>query len=221
MLINCDIGERGVAHSVDDKLMKLIDIANIACGGHAGNEESIHYYKNLAKENGVKITAHLSYPDRENFGRKTLNISKEELHKSLDEQYAFMNDVKVVKFHGALYNDANKDENLAKVLMTWLKQNDIKEILTPYDSYLDKLSLEIDVLHEAFLDRMYIVEDNSLVLSHRSMSGAVITESLLAMKQYEGIKNEKLLGKSIKASTLCLHSDNENALDILKSIKGV
>ena len=62
MLINCDIGERGIGHNIDDTLMSMIDIANIACGGHAGDVKSVEYYRKLAKQNGVKVTAHLSYP---------------------------------------------------------------------------------------------------------------------------------------------------------------
>ena len=75
MKVNCDIGERGADHPVDRQLMELIDIANIACGGHAGDETSIHAFCQLAEQHGVTVTAHLSYPDRENFGRRSLDIS--------------------------------------------------------------------------------------------------------------------------------------------------
>lgn len=221
MLINCDIGERGIAHTVDDTLMSMIDIANIACGGHAGDKHSVAYYTNLAKQYSVKITVHLSYPDTINFGRKVLNISEDKLLKSLDEQYAIMPDVKTVKFHGALYNEANVNENLAKVLLKWLETNEIQEILTPSNSLLNTLDSNIKVLHEAFLDRSYILKDDILQLSPRSLPDAVITDPKLALKQFKEIKSGQLLNQALKAQTLCLHSDNTNALEILKAIKSV
>jgi len=221
MLINCDIGERGVAHSVDDKLMGMIDIANIACGGHAGDVQSVNYYLNLAKDNNVKVTAHLSYPDKADFGRKVLTISEHELLKSLDKQYALIDTVKTVKFHGALYNEANINENLAKLLLQWLERNGIKEILTPSNSLLNTLKSELNVLHEAFLDRTYIIKDEKLQLSPRSLPNAVITEPKLALEQFEAIQKGQLLDLALRADTLCLHSDNTHALEILKAIKGV
>lgn len=221
MLINCDIGERGIAHNIDDTLMSMIDIANIACGGHSGDIKSVEYYTNLAKKNSVKITAHLSYPDKTNFGRKVLDISEAELLKSLDEQYALMSDVKTIKFHGALYNEANINENLAKLLLKWLEKNKIQEILTPFNSLLSTLSSNMKILHEAFLDRRYIIKDQSLQLSPRSLPDAVITDPKLALKQFHEIKSGQLLNQVLKAQTLCLHSDNTNALEILKAIKSV
>lgn len=221
MLINCDIGERGISHAVDDTLMSMIDIANIACGGHSGDKHSVVYYTDLAKQYSVKITAHLSYPDKSNFGRKVLNISADKLLKSLDEQYALMSDVKTVKFHGALYNEANTNKELAKLLLKWLETNKVKEILTPSNSHLKTLNSNINVLHEAFLDRSYIIKNGILQLSPRSLPNAVITDPELALKQFEEIKSGRLLNQVLKAETLCLHSDNINALEILKAIKSV
>ena len=221
MLINCDIGERGIAHEIDDKLMGMIDIANIACGGHAGDRESVNYYTGLAKLHRVKITAHLSYPDKTNFGRKVLDISEKKLLKSLDAQYTLISDVKTVKFHGALYNEANINEGLAKALLKWLSSNDIEEILTPSNSLLNTLESNIKVLHEAFLDRTYILKDDKLQLSPRTLSNAVITDPILALEQFHKIKSGQLLDQSLQADTLCLHSDNVNALKILETIKSV
>ena len=70
MLLNCDIGERGTNNRTDLALLDHIAIANIACGGHAGNVESVRFFYAQALEKGVRPTLHLSYPDRENFGRK-------------------------------------------------------------------------------------------------------------------------------------------------------
>jgi len=221
MLINCDIGERGIAHPIDDTLMSMIDIANIACGGHAGDKHSVAYYIDLAKEHRVKVTAHLSYPDQTNFGRKVLNIGEDELLKSLDEQYALMSHVKTVKFHGALYNEVNVNKDLALLLLKWLEINEIDEILTPANSLLKTLDSNLKISHEAFLDRRYILKDGVLQLSPRSLPDAVITDPQLALKQLQEIQSGQLLKQAIKADTLCLHSDNVNALKILKAIKSV
>lgn len=221
MLINCDIGERGIAHEIDDQLMRMIDIANIACGGHAGDSDSVAYYTSLAQQNGVKITAHLSYPDKANFGRKVLDISEKELLKSLDAQYAIMSDIKTIKFHGALYNEANANKKLAKLLLKWLETNEILEILTPSNSHLNILSSNINILHEAFLDRTYILKDGVLQLSPRTLPDAVITDPQRALQQFHEIKNGQLLDQVLTADTLCLHSDNTNALKILEAIKRV
>jgi UPF0271 protein len=225
MLINCDIGERGVAHETDDKLMCYVDIANIACGGHAGDKESVEYYKRLAKKHDVKTTAHLGYPDKENFGRVVLDIPNKELLKSLDAQYNLADDIKAVKLHGALYNQTNIDVELSKTVVEWLLQNDIQEVLTQFDSALDLECKEqgIEVIHEAFLDRRYVYEGDVLKLSPRKLKDAVIHDHLDAKEQFENLKNGYVVvdGKKIKltAKTLCIHSDSPAALKILKAIK--
>lgn len=221
MLINCDIGERGTAHEIDDQLMAMIDIANIACGGHAGDSESVAYYTSLAQQNSVKITAHLSYPDRANFGRKVLDISEKELLNSLDAQYALISDADTVKFHGALYNQANIDKKLAKILLKWLETNGVLEILTPSNSLLKTLGGNINILHEAFLDRTYILKDGVLQLCSRTLPDAVITDPQRALEQFHQIKSGQLLEQDLQADTLCLHSDNINALKILEALKDV
>ena len=84
MIINCDIGERGSQHPTDLELMNHIGMANIACGGHAGDEESIAVFSRIAKEKGLQIAAHLAYPDRLNFGRVSMTIAVKELLAGLD-----------------------------------------------------------------------------------------------------------------------------------------
>ena len=224
MLINCDIGERGVAHKIDDALMKLIDISNIACGGHAGDKESVDYYCSLAKENRVKISAHLSYPDKKNFGRVVLDISENELLKGLDMQYDLISDIKTLKLHGALYNEANVNQVLASSLIQWSKKAGITEVLTPYDSCVEKAceQEEINVLHEVFLDRTYIYENGILKLSPRSNKDALITDLKEAKLQYEDFLNGHInldgnLHKLI-ADTGCIHSDSNNALEIAQAL---
>jgi UPF0271 protein len=227
MLINCDIGERGVAHKVDDELMGYIDIANIACSGHAGDACSVEYYVDLALKYSVKTTAHLSYPDRENFGRKVLDIDIKDLLNSFDAQYSLLSSIKAVKLHGALYNQANIDSDLSKSLVSWFSQNGIKEVLTQKNSFLDIECTQngIEVIHEAFLDRKYIYENSTLKLSPRTLKDAVIHDPSVAKAQYNNLKSGFVVVDDEKieliAKTLCIHSDSPSALSILKAIKDV
>ena len=227
MLINCDIGERGVAHSVDDLLMSYVDIVNIACGGHAGDKKSVEYYMALALKHNVKATAHLSYPDKENFGRVVLDINSDKLLDSLDEQYSLLESVKAVKLHGALYNKANVDAKLSKVIVEWFVKKGIKEVLTQQNSQLDIACkrVGIEVIEEAFLDRRYIYENDTLKLAPRSMEGAVIHNPKDAKEQLDNLKNGyvSIDTKQYKlhAKTLCIHSDSPSAIEILNAIKNV
>ena len=168
MKINCDIGERGIDNLTDLALMKLIDIANIACGGHAGDQQSVDFFRDLAQRNNVLITAHLSYPDKKNFGRLSMAISKEHLLSSLDAQYSLLRDVKAVKFHGALYNDLNNNAQLANWIFEWLQINKIQLLLCPQNSILASLCQgQIKVMPELFAERAYIYENNQFALMPR------------------------------------------------------
>jgi UPF0271 protein len=227
VLINCDIGERGVAHNVDNQLIRYIDIANIACGGHAGDKQSVNYYLNLAKQHNVKPTAHLSYPDHNNFGRVVMTITHSELLQSLDQQYALINSVKSIKFHGALYHQANTDQALATELAQWLKTNEIVEVLTQENSYLEKACLDqgITILYEAFADRRYTYENDRLTLLPRNNKNALIHQPDEAKEQVEYLKNGYVYADQIKfpikADTVCIHSDSTNALAIAQTLTNV
>jgi len=228
MLINCDIGERGVAHVIDDQLMAYLDIANIACGGHAGDQYSADYYKALAKKHAVKISVHLSYPDKINFGRELMAIDDKALLNSLDQQYKLLSDVKTLKLHGALYNEANRNKQLAQLLISWAESAGIKEVLSPQNSEIAKACYQaerINIIHEVFLDRNYNYRDNSLCLKSRNEAGAMIEHTSEAIKQYQNFCNGLLIIDSkeykIRADTGCVHSDSVNALELLRALKGV
>jgi UPF0271 protein len=230
MLINCDIGERGVAHEIDDQLMAGIDIANIACGGHAGDGQSIDYYYSLAKKQAVKASVHLSYPDRENFGRSVIDIDDNLLLQSLDQQYARLSEVKTLKLHGALYNEANINKELALLLVNWAKRAGIREILCPQDSEVAHYCSiagdgKIRVIHEVFLDRNYVYENNRLALKSRKEPDALINNIDEAIEQFKNFQRYALVidkkEYNIKADTGCIHSDSENALSLLRAIKRV
>ncbi|QEN06567.1 LamB/YcsF family protein [Oceanispirochaeta crateris] len=236
MKINCDIGERGSDHPVDTALMQHIDIANIACGGHAGDNASIRAFRTLADRFDVDVTAHLSYPDKQNFGRLTMNIQQEELLHSLDHQYALMADVKTVKFHGALYNDAASDASLAKLLANWLQKNSINSIVTQFDSELALAceNLGISVMAEAFAERRYALnpQNGKLSLVNRSKDYASIHEldeavqhSLKIMNDqkvtafYETDGQVKQKEAVLMAQTICIHSDSEISLTLATALQ--
>ena len=228
MLINCDIGEQGVAHTIDDQLMAYIDIANIACGGHAGNQQSADYYYALAKKYAVKVSVHLSYPDKKNFGREVMAIDDKVLLNSLDQQYQLLNDVKTLKLHGALYNEANRNRQLAQLLISWAENAGITEVLTPQNSEIAKAcsqAKQITIIHEVFLDRNYTYSDNSLCLKSRKEADAMIHNTAEAIKQYHSFKKGFLIIDSkeykIKADTGCVHSDSANALELIRAVKSV
>lgn len=234
MLINCDIGERGETNPVDQELLRYIDIANIACGGHAGDEASVSYFAYQARRRGVMVTAHLSYPDQANFGRKDMNISNQELAASLDEQLMFFSKVRRVKFHGALYHKVNTNLRLALFLARWLSTKGIEQVIVPEGSLLASacIRLGIKCLYEAFIERRYCIIDDQLTLVPRDQPHACIDDPEEALEQYEDIlagyvkvypsdfaskvHSERRL---IRAQTVCIHSDSSIALQLIYKIK--
>ena len=229
MLINCDIGERGPGHALDKKLMEVIHIASLACGGHAGDSRSIKVFRALAEKNGVKLAAHLSYPDRANFGRRAMRISATSLLASLDKQLGLLPGVLCVKFHGALYNKSCRDPKLAETLCRWLKQAGIREIIAPADAEtaFSARKRGIAVLREAFAERRYEYNKTHrrLYLMDRSRSGATITTLAEAVAQAaEIIKRrhvnislqyrDRPVWKPLTADTICIHSDSAIALEL-------
>lgn len=223
--LNCDLGEGG---QFDEELMPLISACNIACGGHAGNLETMHRTVRLAMENGVEIGAHPSYPDRENFGRNPMEMSSEDLKLAIEGQVLSLKQIAEseggkmshVKLHGALYNDVAKNENIAKIVVECLVNLDEKfQLYVPLNSKIAELAMgKFDLVFEAFADRNYN-PDFSLV--SRSKNDALITEKNRIFEHvfsiYKDHKITCLNGENIeaKADTYCIHSDTQNASEIL------
>lgn len=223
--INCDLGEGG---EYDRELMPLISACNIACGGHAGNLESMHHTVGLAMEHGVEIGAHPSYPDKENFGRKSLEMEPKELHRSLEAQILSLKQITEaegailthVKPHGALYNDAQKDEKIARLILDVIMDfEDSLVLYAPENSVIARLAEgKVKVVFEAFADRNYN-PDGSLV--SRSKHGALITDKRTIFKHVFSMFRERKIqcqdGEQIgcRAQTFCIHSDTPNSVEIL------
>ncbi len=225
--INCDVGE-GIAN--EHLLMPFISSCNIACGGHFGDINSIDTTLQLAIKNNVKIGAHPSFPDKENFGRKMLKISKDDLSKSIQyqlnlflERVSFF-DAKLhhIKPHGVLYNAIAKDEDLAiffiNVTKKYLKNS---FLYVPYDSVIERVALKnnIKIKYEAFADRNY---NTNLTLVSRIHKNALLVDKkqvfnhVLQMIRKNTVKTVSGEIKKIKADTFCIHGDSKNALEIVK-----
>jgi UPF0271 protein len=225
--INADVGE-GVGN--ESKLMPFLSSCNIACGGHAGDLATMTHVVRLAKQHNVKIGAHPSFPDKENFGRADMNMSSADLYISLRQQVEDLQQVLLeenvqlhhLKPHGALYNLAAKDEKIAKVVLEVLKSIAMPvKLYAPYKSVMAELALKenIEVIFEAFADRNYS-EDLSLV--SRKNKEALLTSKVKILDHvFRMVKHEKVRAINgvevpIKASTFCVHGDTKNALQILK-----
>ncbi|MDF4223060.1 5-oxoprolinase subunit PxpA [Maribacter sp. M208] len=224
--INCDVGE-GVGNEKD--LFPMISSCNIACGGHAGSKETIKLCLELAKKYQVKVGAHPSYPDVENFGRVSMSISNDVLIKSIQTQMQAFESVRKeidiplhhIKPHGALYNDIAKDVQLAETFLTAIAPCKHPVLLyVPYNSVIQKLAIKngFEVLVEAFADRNY---NDDLSLVSRKEKDALITSGKEVLNHILHMYNDKLVktitGKNvtIEADTYCIHGDTPAALQIL------
>jgi len=227
--INCDMGE-----GLDNEhvLMPYINSCNIACGGHAGDTATMMRVAALAKEHNVKIGAHPSYPDREKFGRLSVEMNKEDLIQSIQKQLNAFNLVLEsvqlplhhIKAHGALYNDIAKDAELANVFLAAIFE--YKAICSIYVPYRSVIELEakrngFKIIYEGFADRNY---NDDYTLVNRKYPDAVITDEGEIVKRIDEISKTGMLksvnGKQLtfNAQTFCVHSDTANALEIVKSI---
>ena len=227
--INADVGED---LNNEDQLMPYLSSCNIACGGHTGDYETMLKVVQLAKKHKVKIGAHPSFPDKENFGRQVMEMSCADLYTSLKQQIRSLMQVirdehatlHHVKPHGALYNLAAKDEKTAEVIIEVVKSIALPIYLyVPYGSVIAELAQRehIKITYEAFADRNYN-EDRSLV--SRSLANAVITnpDEVFAhvkkmifeqkVRTFNGVEVE------IKADTFCVHGDNPKALNLLQKL---
>lgn len=228
--INADVGE-GIGNEPD--LLPLISSCNIACGGHAGDEDTVRKVIKLAKEHKVKIGAHPSFPDKENFGREIVDISNTALFATIKNQIkALLNICKEqqallyhVKPHGALYNLAAKDKNTAQVIIEVMKRfHQPLKLYVPYGSVIAEVAKKenITITYEAFADRNYN-EDLSLV--SRKQPNAVITNSdemfdhVHNMVVHQKVKCLSGVEVPIKANTFCIHGDNPKALKLASDLK--
>ena len=233
--INCDLGESSKLHSTenDPLLLKIVNSANIACGYHAGDKLTMEKTIKISQKNDVSIGAHPSFNDPENFGRKRLNLSSNEIVKLIIDQIDILSNIanktgmKVthVKPHGALNNMACEDYDLAKIISESIMQVNKELIfLVPTGSQMEKAGkkLQMKIAAEIFADRNY--EDNGNLVS-RSKDNAMITDPKIAKKHViKMVENQALncySGKQIpcEIDSICVHGDGKSAVNTAKQIK--
>ncbi|MGC8617029.1 MULTISPECIES: 5-oxoprolinase subunit PxpA [Pseudomonadati] len=233
--LNSDIGESFGVYKIgsDEKLINYITSANIACGLHAGDPIVMNNTILIAKNYNVSIGAHPSYPDLQGFGRRNMILSVEEIEYfvlyQLGALYAFCKsnnvELKHVKAHGALYNMASKDINIATAVANAVKKFDDKLIFVGLSN--SKLieageRLGLKTAREIFADRMY--DENGFLVS-RKISGSVIDnidlviERAINMVKYQKVTS--ISGKiiNIKGDTICIHGDNPKAKDLVEYLR--
>ena len=233
--INCDLGEKSKQHSnkYDPDLLEIVNSANVACGFHAGDDESMNQVVQISKKNGVSIGAHPSFNDPENFGRQRKNLSSAEVRKLIIDQYEILQKIadnygeKVthMKPHGALNNMACEDIDLATTLAKTINEiNKDLIYLVPTGSKMEEAAkrFNMKIACEIFADRNY--EDDGNLVS-RKKPHALITDPEEAKKHVLNMVKTQSVnchsGKQIpcEIDSVCIHGDNESSLATAKSIK--
>lgn len=231
--LNADLGEdenpEGIARDI--AIMDIVSSCNIACGGHAGSPQSMRTMLAAAKSKNIAPGAHPSYPDRDGFGRQSMDILLADLETCLKSQLhaiaAIAADVGVqlthLKPHGALYNDAQDDPALATLLVEMAAETGLALVGMP-GSLIQQIAAErkISFIAEAFIDRRYtgngrlvprsepdavIADENERILQGLSLA----TGSTLSAQDGAALK--------VKAHSLCLHSDSDGALETAKRMR--
>ena len=232
--LNADLGEHdGDGASADSAMLDVVSSANIACGAHAGSREVMDLTVKAALSRGVAIGAHPSYPDREGFGRRELGMNLDHILASVRDQIIALSlccssagaRLSYVKPHGALYNRASRDAELAKALAACVAEIDSSlTMLALGGSSLEYESLNtgLSVAREAFIDRGY-TSDGMLV--PRGSEGAIIADVASAARRALVIardhKIEAVDGSPFdaRADSLCVHGDSPNALEIVHAAR--
>lgn len=232
--LNADLGELPgeAGRALDAEMLRVVTRCNIACGGHAGDDDSMRCTVEAAKTHRVQIGAHPSYPDMEHFGRRSLTMEPAELAASLDAQVSRLLEIAKsagvpvvhLKAHGALYNDAAKDEALAKLVAGAAVKAGIPELVGPPNSAMETAAqgAGLRFLAEGFADRSYEPDG---ALTPRSLPGAVIAEGAEVLAQalsfaQSGTVNIRGGGElHLPIQTLCLHSDTPGAAEHAAAIR--
>ena len=227
--INCDMGEG--MHN-DAALMTYISSANIACGYHAGNDNTIKKTIELALEHNVAIGAHPSYNDKENFGRLSQAISLIELAELISDQlYLFEKitdqmgcKIHHVKLHGALYNDCAKDPMSSKIIAQTIHAIDPSILfygLSGSHTIKEARITGLKTIQEAFADRTY--QPNGQ-LTPRHLDHAIISDPIKATNQVlTMVFDQEVLANNgqmieVTADTICIHGDHPEAVEIVKHL---
>ncbi|WP_210469901.1 LamB/YcsF family protein [Sporosarcina sp. 6E9] len=233
--LNCDLGESFGRYKLGEQgdILKYVTSANIACGFHAGDSTVMRETVKLAIDNGVKIGAHPGLPDLNGFGRRDMAITAQEGYDMVVYQvgalqgflYRYNETMQHVKPHGALYQMASRDSELAEAIAKAVY--DVSPSLVLFGlagSELTKAGEKIGLrtAHEVFADRTYQADGS---LTSRSKADALIADEKLAVEQVLKMVTEgKVLSQqntdvSLRADTVCIHGDGAHALDFVRYIR--
>jgi UPF0271 protein len=230
--LNCDMGE---GYPNDALILPYITSVNIACGYHAGNKETMQRTVEAALQHNVAIGAHPGYPDKENFGRIDIlhkKITITELMKVVQKQVVLLQEVCTafgtklnhIKPHGALYNRAAVDEEVAQAICSAVQQADASLLLYGLSgSLMEKAAINhgLQFVNEVFADRTYQPDGS---LTPRSQAHALIEDTDAALQQVLKMVREQnvkaINGQTIpiKAETICIHGDGAHAVAFARTI---
>lgn len=236
--LNSDLGEGFGAYKMGDEelIMPHIDMANIACGFHAGDPITVQKTINLALKHNVSIGAHPSYPDLVGFGRRSMKCSFEEIEAFVIYQIGALSSltranggkIEYVKPHGALYNDMMRDDGIIEAIMRGVSRfdNSLKLMIlsTLKNSHYESLAKKygINLYYEVFADRAY-KDDGFLVPRSQENSVLHVEDDILKrldMLQKNGVlMSINSVELPLKADSLCVHGDNPEAIRLVKSIR--
>jgi len=218
--LNCDMGELEDAQH-EAALMESITSANIACGGHAGDEATMERTARLALERGIRIGAHPGYPDRANFGRIEMPMSAAEIEATVRQQIERLDavvrrlggEIVHVKPHGALYNVAVRNEAVARAIGAGIAHWNPKTTVfglagSPMLDWWREMGFTVAA--EGFADRRYEPDGT---LRPRKFPDALITDPQAAAAQAVRLAREGV------AQTICVHGDTPGAVEILKACR--
>lgn len=239
MKLNCDLGESfgSWQMGLDLDVMPHIDMANIACGFHAGDADVMARTLALAKQHNVTIGAHPSYPDLQGFGRRSMALSHSEIVNCMRYQIAALDGMALsagvklsyVKPHGALYNDMmTKPAVFSAVLEAvagYYKPLNLMILATAQQQTFAEQAkaLGVTLIFEAFADRRYTDEGT---LMPRSESGAVLHGAKMLTQVAQLVKQGSVTTASgqqlaLRADTLCVHGDNKAAISQIQQIRAL
>jgi len=227
---NCDLGE---GCGDDAAIVPWISSASIACGGHAGDDDTMRATLRLCRTHGVAAGAHPGYPDRDNFGRSEVAMPAAELRAMLDAQLARITDLAAregmrlshVKPHGALYNLAARDRAVADVVATAVHAHDPSLVLfglAGSESIRAAEAVGLRVAREAFAERAYDADGR---LAPRGTPGAVLESIDAALAQVRTLLQDRMVlardgtRVALEADTLCLHGDRPGAAAFARALR--
>jgi len=230
--LNSDLGEGA---GTEAALMPLITSANIACGGHAGNDNTMRAAIELAMKNGVVVGAHPGYPDRERFGRVPLEMDPRELIEAVRRQIDAIAGIASrlgarvahVKAHGALYNQAERDPAVARNILFGIQAatgGHELVVFAPPDSamYAEAKAMGMKAAREGFIDRAYEPDGT---LRPRTIAGALVTDpaaaaaQALAFLRDGGVTTTDGAFLKLEVDTLCIHGDTPGAAEIALAVR--